>query len=190
MATSLVSISNMALSQLGANTITDLGLDEKNSQLCDQFIEPTIDEILRLHPWNCAYYRKTIAALATAPDFGYAYKYTLPTSPHCLRALRINGDWQYEFKIEGRELLTDESTVNLEYIKRIVNPAEFDSLVISVLVTRMAWRLAFPITQSVTVRKSALEEFQKALSEARAADAQEGTAEEFTASSWINSRLE
>jgi len=179
----------MALSQLGAHTITDLGLDDKNSELCNLFIEPTIDEILRLHPWNCAYYRKTLALLDDAPDFGYDCKYTLPSAPYCLRAMRINGDWQYAFKVEGRELLTDEGSVDLEYIKRIVNPADFDALVITVIATRLAWRLSFLVTQSVSVRKSAGEEFRSALVEARAADAQEGSAEEFTASSWRDSRL-
>jgi len=187
---SLVSICNMSLSQLGATEISDLGTNGRNAKLCNMFIEPTIDEILRLHPWNCAYCRKTLAELSEAPDFGYGHKYALPANPYCLRALRINEDWRYKFRVEGRELLTDEATsVNLEYIKRIVNPSEFDSLVVTVIVSRLAWRLAYPVTQSTQIRESALSEFRVALSEARAADAQEGTAEEFTTSSWLDSRL-
>ena len=186
---SLVSICNMALSKLGATRITDLGLAGKNSQLCSEFIEPTIDEVLRLHPWNCARARASLAQLSDAPDFGFDYQYALPAAPYCLRALRINEDPTDVFKIEGRKLLTDHGSVNLEFIKRIVNPAEFDSLIISVIAVRMAFNLAFPVTQSSAVKDRIEKEFQLTLREARFVDAQEGTPEEIDTSTWVDSRL-
>lgn len=186
---SIVSICNLALIQLGATRITDLAAANRNSQLCSEFISPTIDEVLRLHPWNCACARAALACLSETPDFGFAYQYTLPTAPYCLRALRINESAIDIFKVEGRKLLTDHSSVDLEFIKRITNPAEFDPLVISVIAARLAFYLAFPITQSSSVKDKMERGFGLTLREARSADSQEGTPDEIDTSTWLDARL-
>jgi len=186
---SFVSICNMALAELGATRITDLGLADKNSQLCSEFLSPTIDQVLRYHPWNCARARASLAVLSTAPAFGFAYQYTLPAAPYCLRALRINEDARYVFKVEGRRLLTDQASVDLEFIKRIVNPAEFDPLLVAVIVAKLAHCLAYPITQSSAVRDRMEKKFIAALSEARSVDSQEGSPDVLKTSTWLDARL-
>jgi len=187
MAISVTKICNMALSKVGANRITSLEDGNKNAILCNEFYESTVDEVLRMHPWNCAIHRATLAALADAPDFGYAYQYTLPTTPYCLRVLQMEY-LDYEFKIEGRVLLTNEGTCNIIYIKRITDPTKFDSLLVEAIATRLATKLAYPITQSKTLTEQLAEEFKLVLSAARTADSQEGTVEVLDTSTWIDSR--
>lgn len=188
MATSSVTICNLALRRLGANRITSLSEGTTNANLCNDMYSLTVDEVLRMHPWNCALYRKTLSALEDAPEFGFDYQYTLPTSPYCLKALRINEDPNDIFKVEGRVLLTDHSEVDLEYIKRITDPAEFDALLITVIATRLAMHLAIPVTHSGTLRDRIEKEFWDTLREARFADAQEGTPDEIDTSTWLDSR--
>jgi len=150
---SFVSICNMALSELGATRITDLGLANKNSQLCSEFLSITVDQVLRCHPWNCAYARASLAALSAAPVFGFSYQYTLPAA------------------------------------KRIVNPAEFDPLIVAVIAAKLAHCLAYPVTQSSAVRDRVEKKYIAALSEARSADSQEGSPDVLNTSTWLNARL-
>lgn len=186
---SKVDICNLALSKIGAQTISDIGAANKNSQLCSQFLDPTIDEVLRLHPWNCATARATLAAASDPPAYGFDYQYPLPVSPYCLRVLSVNESPNTIYKVEGRFLLTNESYVNLLYIKRIVDPSEFDSLMISLIATRLAFRLALPITQSPPVEDRMNRNFELDLREARYIDAQEGSPDQVDTSTWVNARL-
>jgi len=167
MAISETKICNLALLKLGATRIASLTDGTKNAILCNEFYEPTVDEVLRMHPWNCAIARASLSALDDAPDFGYAYQYTLPTSPYCLRVLQME-NLDSEFKIEGRALLTNEGTCNIKYIKRITNPTKFDSILVKAIAARMATELAYPIAQSKTLKEQIAEEFNLVLRAATA----------------------
>jgi hypothetical protein len=180
-------ICNMALLKVGAERITTLGDGSTNDLYCTEIYAATVDEVLRMHPWNCALHRKELTALAATPAFKYAYQYTLPPSPYCLRVLQME-NIDEKFKVEGRVLLTNESTCKILYIKRIVNTAEFDPLLVEAIVTRLAFKLAYPITQSRTLRDSLADELAMILSEARSTDAQEGTPDELDTSTWLDSR--
>ncbi len=180
-------ICNRSLLKVGAKRITSLDDGSDNAIYCTEFFASTRDEILRMHPWNCALYRKELTALAAAPEFGYSYQYTLPTSPYCLRVLRME-EIDAEYKIEGRKLLTDESTCKILYIKRIVNAAEFDPVLVEAIVTRLSMKLAYPITHKRTLLETLAREFELIMQEARSTDAQEGTPDELDTSDWLDSR--
>jgi hypothetical protein len=188
MARSIVSICNLALQNLGAIPITSFEDVTKNSTLSEAFYYSAVDETLRMHPWNCAIHRKEVAADATPPVFGYANRFQLPSSPYCLRVLQMEYV-DYEFVIEGRWLLTDEGVCKIQYIKRIVNPDEFDSLVAETIAARLAVKLAYPITQSLSLEAKMYQNWKLVLSEARCADAQEGTPQEVDTSTLLNARL-
>ncbi len=173
--------------KVGANRIASVEDGTKNAILCNEFYESTVDEVLRMHPWNCAIHRATLAALDDAPEFGYSYQYTLPTAPYCLRVLQMEY-LDYEFKIEGRVLLTNVSPCNIIYIKRITDPTKFDSLLVEAFATRLATKLAYPIVQSKTLTQQLAKEFELILRAARTADAQEGTVEVLDTSTWLDSR--
>jgi len=187
MAISATKICNLALMKLGANRITSFDDGTKNSQLCSEFYDSTVDEVLRMHPWNCAIERAELAVLAATPEFGYDYQFTLPTSPYCLRVLTMKDD--YPFRVEGRKLLTDQDTCKITYIRRIVNPTEFDAILVKALSSRLAMELAYPVTQSKTLKEQIAEEFKIILREAKSTDAQEGTPEEFDTTTWLDARL-
>jgi len=177
MAISWTSINNQALAKLGANSITSIDDDTTDNAIkCRAIYENVRDSLLRTYVWNCAIERAELALLSSTPEFGYSYQYTLPSAPYCLRVLEMDGD--YEFKVEGRKLLTDQETCKIRYIKRITNPTELDALFVRVIVCDLASQLAVSITQSKTLKERLDLELKTALLEAKMADAMEGLEDE------------
>ena len=177
MAISWTSINNQALAKLGATEITSIDDDTTgNAVKCRAIYENVRDSLLRTYIWNCAIERAELALLATTPEFGYSYEYTLPAAPYCLRVLEMDGD--YEFKVEGRKLLTDQETCKIRYIKRITNPTQLDSIFVRVMACDIASQLAVSITSSKTLKEKLDLELKTLLLEAKMADAMEGLEDE------------
>ena len=122
---SVVDICNGALNQLGASTILTLTEDSKNARLCNARYTQIRDSVFRSHPWNCLQKRLQLAADSDAPAWGFTKQYTLPAD--CLRVLTIL-DYDADYKIEGRKILTDNSTMKILYISRDEDPNEYDEL--------------------------------------------------------------
>lgn len=99
-----IAICNEALAFLGSSSIVTGGTTVENT-LCNRFYASARDEILASHPWNCAVTRKKIIQ-TDAPISGYSYAYNLPLD--CLRVWRLI-DWDYEYRVEGSTLVSDES---------------------------------------------------------------------------------
>lgn len=194
MATSAVSICNAALDALGSDPITALSDDTKAGRWCNRNYERVRDAVLRAYPWNCAIARAVLAA-TDAPAFGYDNKFPLPEGPDpafCLRVLSIDGevDFGLTYKIEGRNILTDEDApLEILYIARVEDPAQFDALLVDAIAARLALDAAYPLGGSVSLAEAMSKVYQEKLAEARGVDAQEGSPDEFTAPGWLESRF-
>ena len=166
-----VDICNTALNMIGANNIISLTEDSKPARLCNQRYEPTRDAVFRAHPWNCLIKRVELSADTDAPAFEFSYAYTLPAD--CLRVLQE----QYldsVFRVEGRKIVTNDSTFKLLYIARITDPNEYDRLLEDTLAQRLAAELAYPLVASSTLAANMLTIYEMKLKEARFVDATEG----------------
>ena len=117
---STVEICNGALNQLGATTILSLTEDSKNARLCNSRFTQVRDSVFRSHPWNCLQKRVEIAVDTTAPAWGFSFAYTLPAD--CLRLLRIL-DYDSNYKVEGRKILSNSSTMKILYISKSIIPS-------------------------------------------------------------------
>ena len=190
---SVVDICNSALNMLGGNTIISLTETSKNARLCNQRYELVRDAVFREHPWNCLQKRVELAKDTDAPAFEFASAFTLPAD--CLRVLRSensNFSNNERFRIEGRKLLTDESTIKILYVASITDTTQYDASLIETLSARLSAELAYPITQSSTLMDRMFSLYQQKLKDARFADATEGTVDDETriqADDFINSRL-
>jgi len=182
---SRVQVCNMALGLIGAEMVASITAPTTEAERkCALYIDQAIDETLRLYPWNCAIKRESLARLASAPTWGYAYSFALPAD--YIRGLW--GDYQdIDFKIVSGALHSDESTFNLEYISRIgVN--EMDPSLLGAVIAKLAEYLAFAITNSNSMADAMVKRFEMALIKATIADSQEGTPEEIDDIAFINAR--
>ena len=184
---------------LGAATITALTENSKEARLCNRRFATVRDATLRSHPWNCAIERAELAADSTAPSFGFANQFTLPTDPFCLRVLSFFTsnvdaeispyDSQVMFKIEGRKILSDEATCRIVYLARVTDTEQFDSLLSNAIAYRLASETAYAITGSTTVAQSMYSMYEQKVKEARAMDALEGKPDKLVADEFTNIRL-
>ena len=168
---SVVDICNGALNQLGATTILTLTEDSKNARLCNARYTQVRDSVFRSHPWNCLQKRLQLAADSDAPAWGFTKQYTLPAD--CLRVLTIL-DYDADYKIEGRKILTDNSTMKILYISRIEDPNEYDELLRETLSAAIAADIAYAVTSSNPTATNMYNLFQSKLKEARFVDSTEG----------------
>ena len=191
---SVVDICNGALNQLGASTILSLTEDSKNARLCNARYTQVRDAVFRSHPWNCLQKRVQLAADSDAPAWGFTKQYTLPAD--CLRVLTIL-DEDADYKIEGRKILTDNSTMKILYISRIEDPNEYDELLRETLSAALAADIAYAVTSSNPTASNMYNLFQDKLKDARFVDSTEGQnmnpekgmADVIGADTFINSRF-
>jgi hypothetical protein len=189
---SKVDLANEALLMLGANSITSFTDNDSNAVLVNRFYDGERDAVLRGHRWNCAINTANLASLSDTPIIDWAYKFTLPTNPYCLRVLdvrTVTGDIKLNHEVQGRELFTEESTVDITYIQRLEDTSLFDALLYQALVFRMAWKLAYPITRSHPVMSQMGSMYESVVREARTIDSQEGTPEEIATDALTDLRL-
>nr|BAR39379.1 tail tubular protein A [uncultured Mediterranean phage uvMED] len=188
-----VDICNGALNQLGASTILSLTEDSKNARLCNARYTQIRDSIFRSHLWNCLMKRVELAKDTATPSWGFSYQFTLPAD--CLRVVTIL-NYDYDYKIEGRKILANHSTVKIQYVARITDPNQYDELLRECISAGLAADIAYGITSSNPVSSNMYALFQDKLREARFVDATEGQnnnpdngqADNIGASSFINSR--
>jgi|SRR6185369_4957454 hypothetical protein len=167
---------NQALSFLGDDPIVALSDDTERARLANRLFQPTLDAVLRAHPWNVAIDRATLTE-TTAPVYSWKHKFILPTDN--LRILSLNEQEHYAdggdvFKLESGFLLTDSSTANIRYIKRIAAP-DMDSLLFDATAFRLASAMAYPISGSTSLSQEMWGLYQARLQEARTVDGQEGS---------------
>ena len=168
---SVVGICNGALNQLGATTILSLTEDSKNARLCNARFSEVRDAVFRSHPWNCLQKRIEIAADTTAPAWGFKFAYTLPAD--CLRLLRIL-DYDSNYKVEGRKILSNTSSMKILYVSRVTDPNEYDELLRETLSAALSADIAFAVTSNNTTSTNMYNLFQDKLKDARFVDSTEG----------------
>ena len=187
---SVVNICNSSLNLLGASTISALTDDTKNARLCNQRYEPVRNRVFRSHAWNCLHKRVQLAQNSTAPVVEYDYAYALPSD--CLRVLKIhNGTTDsiataLDYKLEGRNIVTDIDTVFLIYIALDTDPNNYDTYLRESISHQLAADLCYAITNNATLANNYMTRADERLREARFLDDTEhslGTVEanEFTA---------
>ena len=186
-------IANLTLVHLGAPTIASLDEDSKNARLLKRIFDVVLEQVLRDHPWNCALRRATLAQLAEAPAFGYSYAYEKPVD--CLGVLGLVGDSggnvdpNLEYKVEGEQILTNESVAQLKYVALVTESGLWDASLTVALAARLAAEGAYAITGNAELKKAMMMEYERAKSAARGVDGQEDTPEVHQNNPWLEARL-
>jgi hypothetical protein len=171
MSYSNVSICNMALTMLSTSRITSLTQDDENARKCNAIYEMTRDFLLGEHNWNFTLKEAELALSETEPESeDWAYAFALPSD--CLRIVRLDGD--YDYKIFQQLVYTNTDEAVAQYIAKITDPSKFSIGFVNALATRLAALLAFGVTQNASLADLMSKMAERALKEAKWADAQEG----------------
>tara|TARA_R110000744_G_scaffold120327_2_gene224208 strand:- start:368 stop:949 length:582 start_codon:yes stop_codon:yes gene_type:complete len=182
-----VQICNLALAKVGDEQITSLTENSKAARLCNLVYEPMRDTTLRSHPWNFAIQRVELAVSTDTPSYEYNAQFALPSD--FLRLLGTNMLDAAKFTVEGNLLLCNASALKIKYIYQVTDPNKFDWLFIEALSARIAAELSIAMTDSRTLTVDLFNLFSTKLADARSADATEGTPDDITADTWLNSRV-
>lgn len=196
-------VCNMALVELGANTITSLTDGSENAVRCNAIFGVTRDATLEAHDWSFARKRESLTKLAQAPVFEFDNAFQLPND--CLKPLYTDDDlsdgwpyrvppsvqsvwvslehkrWQIE---EGRRLLSDRESVDLIFTARQDSPDNWTRMFMETVVAHLAFRLAYPITRSIQAKRDWAAYYDELLAEAAGVDAQVGDDE-----GWVNEAI-
>jgi len=190
---SVVDICNSALNLLGASTISALTDDSKNARLCNQRYEPVRNRVFRSHAWNCLHKRVQLAQNSTAPVIEYTYAYALPSD--CLRVLKVhNGTTDsiassIDYKLEGKNIVTDEGTIYLIYIALDTDPNNYDTYLQESISHQLAADLAYAVTNNATLAEKYMTRADERLREARFIDATENSLGTIESSEFTDARL-
>lgn len=172
---SKIQICNMALTRIGAATITSLTDGTTSAKLCNTLIDDLSDRAIIQGSWTTVIYRQELAVLVTAPKYEFTYQYQLPTSPKCLKVLDVDGDPFIEYKVEGDKLLTDETEVFLRYIGRPVSTESYGPLLTEAIEVLLASYLAYPITANKEIAQALKQEYQQLIVSSLSNDGQQGS---------------
>ena len=113
--------------------------------IATSLFDQTRNELLADFDWQFARTQLTIAADATAPTFGYANRYLLPTTT--LKVLRVNGVDEDEnfgkWEIVGSYLHTNYTpTVNVELTSIVSDASKFPPVFVNMLTVTLAMKLS------------------------------------------------
>jgi len=189
------SICNSALYHLKTTKrLTDLDTDTTSTATtCKQIFYETIDALIEMHPWNFSIARATLSASSESPEYGYTYKFQLPTSPYCLMVEEVVNGSGYKIKdwvIAGRYIECDSDSVMITYRRRVSDYTELSLLFVKTLEYLLATELAEPLARSTEIAESMQKMFRFYFSKAKRADSLQGTYKPDTDDdySWLSSR--
>jgi len=195
MALSETKICNAALARIGSKRLNDLDTDTSPQAIqCRTHYEITRDSLIRSHFWRFASARATLVQDADTPDFEWDYQYILPNDFLRMKSIyedRFSGVNLCSYALEGQRLLTNESSMEIRYIRKVTDVTEFDPLFVEVLVLQLALKLVSGLAGGAPNLQDILQrELAMLMPSVRALDRQEtNTAGQDEASTWNDARV-
>lgn len=176
-----VGICNQAIGWVGGNLITSLDQDQAEARLAKANYALLRNALLEAAEWTFAMRRFVPPRLAAAPEWGYPYKFQLPSD--VLRVCYVGqsgrpeeGDPVLNWLREGQWILTEQEQVFVRAVVEIVDPVQFSPLFVQALAARLAMDLAIPIASSRSLQNDMANLFSAKMSEAVSSDAKQGRA--------------
>lgn len=182
---SIVSICNLALSNIGKDGIGALNEPTAEARACNQFYGHVLSTLLQDYPWRFAEKTTSLAEVANDKPAAWARAYKRPVD--CLKVLEVTpsnsgptvggargaGGIGYAHEIEGGTIYCDLSPAYLRHTCAITDPSRFPPLFVEALAWALAVRLAMPLTRDPKMRADAWQIAQQTKGAAEMADANE-----------------
>lgn len=184
---SIVSICNLALGNLGKDSISDIDEATTEARMCRRFYSPALEALLAVHPWRFAEGRAILAEVENDRPNEWGYAYNKPVDCIAVRSIEQvttsagyipyleegspSVSWAYDY--QGGRVYCNLSPVSLVYTKSVSDPSIFPPLFVDALSWHLSARLAVPLTRDQNLRQAASKTAQQASSVASAVDANE-----------------
>jgi hypothetical protein len=195
-------VMNRALIKLGRERIADETEESEPARVMASIFDDLARTTLRSQIWSFAKARASLAALSTAPAFGWVRAFQLPSD--FLRVVQVNDYWDFAlfreatqeevvpFEIEGRTLLTDfAAPLKLRYIRDVSSEVEtWDASFVEAFSCRLASEACETLTKGSGTKKQILmKEYEDALREAKRCNAIELPPVPVADGSWLTARF-
>lgn len=181
MATTVVTVFNMALSRCGVynNAVADENEDTKQAAVCRIFYDQCRRYVLRDFPWRFAERTVSLSALSNPPT-NWSYKYPYPADCLMARYLVLPGvrrprvDQVAPFQLinditDGRVLVTDLTPAELCYTTDVEDLNLWDEISVSALAYRLASEIIMPLSMDPGLTKEMHSGYLAEVSKAAAA---------------------
>ncbi len=151
MAESNTSICNQSLGKLGSKRINNFEDDTESSPQaiqCRLHFVPTRDALIRSHAWRFASDRATLSRDTETPDFEWDFQYFLPNDFMLMKSIfegRFTSPNFRSYEIEGDLILTNETEMEIKYVKKVTDASKFDPLFVKVLTLLLADEMIGPL---------------------------------------------
>lgn len=184
MATDEVGIYNLALSIVGAkSSVSDVSEKSRERELCTLWYQPTIEQILRAAPWQCATAWRRLALakerdnteawVTNDPDPGWRYAYSTP--PDMIRPRFISDYSRFSLSVlnGSHAIMTNREDAVLCYTARQLQVGMWDAQLKMAVVHTLAAYVAMPLLGKPARAQNALETATRLVMEARQSNANE-----------------
>lgn len=196
---SQLEITNHALDLLGETSISDINATTEPAEKLLGAWDATRDRALRSHLWHFSIRRRSLAADATAPVWGFTKAYTIDGD--VVRVVQVDqyfpgvvlsdlvGSDTSAYRIEGGKILTDiAAPLKVRWVLNSIDVGAWDPCFAVVMACNLADRLSTRVTGSESVKARIKEERRVALLEAVRTNAIEQPPAHMADNSWMASR--
>lgn len=178
-----VSICNLALSNIGKDSIQALSDAGAEARACRQFYTHVRDLVLQEYPWRFAGRTQSLAQIANDKRGAWRYAYSRPGD--CLKVRWLRPQYSdlepmtqadeiaVPYDIEENTIYCNETPAFLRYTFKLTDPTKFPPLFVEALSWHLAVRLAMPLTRDEKVRADAYQLARQTSGAAQTADANE-----------------
>lgn len=193
-ATNNSSIAQSAVYKLGAGIFADSSTYDKAVALATGSLPLVRDRMLRKYRWNFATERVKLSSPdATAPVFGFTYRFAVPVDMLRLIGVYTEKDslgtytTPYEhYKVEGGFIYADVNPLYIFYTKQITDSAEWSSEFTELVIWKLAAEFAPIFVTSIGSLQQIQEMVDRAERTARAISLRESSQEVVSTSRWLD----
>ena len=178
-----VSVANLALSNLGEAPIQNLTDNNARARIASSRIDDVIRSVLRMHDWNSAMKRIELTK-SNDPLFGWNSTFELPAD-----YLKVIEVWPVSrYRVQGKEILSNEASLNLLYIYEPTDINSLDVLLAESIALKLAVEMSETLTGKDGLKERMMQKYLMALQEARSANSKDKTPEHREESTFWNAR--
>jgi hypothetical protein len=184
-------ISNMALSQIGANLVNNVVTDQtREAQVARLHFDTVRDEVLADFPWRFADKQVDLGApLTEIPEYDFDNAFQLP--PDHISTLQTDLPSNARWQVVGDRLFTDNSGVNILYTRRVEDTSKWPPLFVSCVMYLLASRIATSVGNRRPETVTGMYQlYQLTLARAGTRDGQQADPQTITDQTLIDVRIE